>query len=87
MEKEKIYEVTNKDRAFFDDLVNRTPEGVINKPEEAVDEEVIEKKEELTDEKELEFPDWYRPWMKVSWINGIPIRPATKEEKSTGSWK
>ena len=86
MEKDKIYEVTDADRTFFDDLVNRTPEGIINEPEDPIDEEVVEKKEELKED-EPELPEWYRPWMSVSWINGVPVRPPTKEEKSMESWK
>ena len=87
MEKNKTpYEVTEEDRTFFDDLVNRPPKTVVSEPEDIVTEEVVEKKVELK-ESEPEFPDWYRPGMKVSWVNGVPVRPPTKEEKSTGSWK
>ena len=79
------YEVTDEDRDFFDDLVNRTPDGDLIGFEDLINEEVV-KKEIVLKEEESEFPDWYRPWMKVSWVNGVPIRPPTKEELSSGNW-
>ena len=89
MEKDKIYEVTEEDRNFFDNLVNRqadqVPENIImNDDGEEIN---ITTKDETPKEDMPELPDWYRPWMSVSWINGVPVRPPTKEEKSMGSWK
>ena len=56
MEKNKTpYEVTEEDRTFFDDLVNRPPKTVVSEPEDIVTEEVVEKKVELK-ESEPEFP-------------------------------
>ena len=82
MEKDKIYEVTDEDRTFFDDLVNRTPEGIIAEPEEPIIEEVVEKKvePEVIDPK---LPTWYKPHMKyrVGWLNGVPQKPLSREDR------
>jgi len=82
VEKDKIYEVTDEDRNFFDDLVGRAPEGIIIEPEDSIDEEVVEKKEEPKED-EPKMPDWYQPHMKnrVGWLNGIPQKPLSREDK------
>ena len=82
MGKDKIYEVTEEDRTFFDDLVNRTPEGIIVELEDPVTEDVVEKKVELNEE-DPKLPDWYKPWMKnkVGFLNGIPQKPLSREDR------
>ena len=85
VEKDKIYEVTDEDRTFFDDLVNRqadqTPERtIINDDGEEIN---ITRKDETPDEKDPKLPDWYQPHMKnrVGWLNGVPQKPLTKEDR------
>ena len=85
MEKDKIYEVTEEDRTFFDDLVNRQADQV---PEKTIisdeGEEInITTKDETPKEDEPKYPDWYKPHMKyrVGWLNGVPQKPLSREDR------
>ena len=80
MGKDKTYEVTDEDRNFFDDLVNRQSDQV---PEKTIinddGEEInITTKDETPDEENPKLPDWYQPHMKyrVGWLNGVPQKPS-----------
>ncbi len=79
-------EITNEDRDFFEELANRPADHVI---EEDIEEVLLEEKNIVQKDSEPKYPDWYKPWMKdkVGFLNGIPQRPLTKEDRRRGSWK
>ena len=81
-------DITDKDRDFFEELANRPADAVEDDITETTTKEIVIKgiKEEEPGPK---LPDWYRPHMKtrVGWLNGIPQRPITKEDRRRGKWK
>ena len=80
-------DTTDKDRDFFAELANRPADVVEDNITEDPTKEIVIKG--IKEEEGPELPDWYRPHMRtrVGWLNGIPQRPLTKEDRRKGKWK
>ena len=90
MGKDKIYEVTDEDRTFFDELVDRSVDPDIQEELEfnrGIQKEITEQDKIYQADGSLriprKMPDWYQPHMKyrVGWLNGVPQKPLSREDR------
>ena len=77
-------EITDKDREFFDQLIDRPADYI---KEESIPEDEDGEKDVITKPDNLKLPDWYQPWMykRVGWINGMPQMPTNMALKEPGN--